>query len=293
MAFVSEQESRRLRQRHRKARIFAALCAAVTWSGVLLLAVLLYEVAVDGLGWIDWQFITSFPSRFPDRAGILSALVGTVYLIVMVAAISIPIGVSTALYLEEFANNKSRLARFIEVNISNLAGVPSIVYGLLGLAIFVRFFGMGRSLLAGALTMSLLILPVIIIASREAIKAVPMSIRYAAFSLGATRWQTTWAHVLPASFPGILTGVILALSRAIGETAPLVMIGALTFVAFLPEGPMDQFTALPIQIFNWVSRPQPEFHELAAAGIIVLLAVLLLMNATAILIRNKTERRLK
>lgn len=292
MAFVSEQEHVNLQKRHRKARIFALFCAGVTWSSVLLLAVLLFQVCVTGLGWLDWQFITSFPSRFPERAGIKSALVGTLWLIGLVAVISIPVGVSTALYLEEFAG-KGKLAKLIEVNISNLAGVPSIVYGILGLAIFVRFFALERSLVSGALTMSLLVLPTIIIASREAIMAVPQSIRYAAFSLGATRWQTTWAHVLPASFPGIMTGVILALSRAIGETAPLIMIGALTFVAFLPQGPMDSFTALPIQIYNWVSRPQAEFHELAAAGIIVLLLVLLLMNATAIYIRSKTERRLK
>lgn len=291
MAFLPEKESQRLKARHRKAKIFAGFCGLITWSGVVLLAVLLYQVSIEGFKWIDWQFLNSFPSRFPEKAGIKSALVGTFWLIILVAMISIPVGVSTALYLEEFANSKSRLNRLIEVNIANLAGVPSIVYGILGLAIFVRFFALERSLLSGALTMSLLILPVIIIASREAIKTVPMSIRYAAFSLGATRWQTAWAHVLPASFPGILTGVILALSRAIGETAPLVMIGALTFVAFLPESPMDSFTALPIQIYNWVSRPQQEFHELAAGAIVVLLAVLLLMNATAIYIRNKTERR--
>lgn len=292
MSFVSETETRNLHRRHRKARLFGYFCAAVTWSSVLLLSVLLFQVCVDGLGWLDWQFISSFPSRFPERAGIKSALVGTLWMIGLVSVISIPVGVSTALYLEEFAK-RGRLSRLIEVNIANLAGVPSIVYGILGLAVFVRFFALERSLISGALTMSLLILPVIIIASREAIRTVPMSIRYAALSLGATRWQTTWSHVLPASFPGIMTGVILALSRAIGETAPLIMIGALTFVAFLPEGPMDAFTALPIQIYNWVSRPQPEFHELAAAGIMVLLAVLLLMNATAIYIRNKTERRLK
>ncbi|MEK9648915.1 MAG: phosphate ABC transporter permease PstA [Gammaproteobacteria bacterium] len=267
-------------------------CGMVTWSGVLLLAILLYQVSIDGFRWLDWQFIDSFPSRFPERAGIKSALVGTIWLISLVALISIPVGVSTALYLEEFAG-KGKISKIIEVNIANLAGVPSIVYGILGLAIFVRYMALERSLVSGALTMSLLILPVIIIASREAIKTVPMSIRYAAYSLGATKWQTAWAHVLPASFPGIMTGVILALSRAIGETAPLIMIGALTFVAFLPEGPMDSFTALPIQIYNWVSRPQQEFHELAAAGIIILLTVLLLMNATAIYIRNKTERRLK
>ena len=253
---------------------------------------LLVQVTMDGAGWLDWQFINSFPSRIPERAGIKSALVGTLWMILMVAFIAIPIGVSAALYLEEFSK-KGRWATLIEVNITNLAGVPSIVYGILGLAIFVRFFALERSLISGALTMSLLILPVIIIASREAIRMVPMSIRYAALSLGATRWQTTWAHVLPSAFPGIMTGVILALSRAIGETAPLILIGAASFMAFLPTGPMDSFTALPIQIYSWVSRPQQEFQELAAAGILVLLTVLLLMNATAIYIRNKTEKRLK
>jgi len=292
MAFSSEQEHLNLQRRHRKALLFSRFCAAVTWSSVLLLAVLLIDIAIDGFSWLDWQFITSNPSRFPERAGILAPLVGTVYLILLVALFSVPIGISAALYLEEFSS-KGKLAKIIEVNIANLSGVPSIVYGILGLAIFVRYFGLDRSLIAGAMTMSLLVLPTIIIASREAIKTVPMSIRYAALSLGATRWQTTWAHVLPASFPGIMTGVILALSRAIGETAPLIMIGALTFVAFLPQNLMDSFTALPIQIYNWVSRPQQEFHELAAAGIIVLLAVLLLMNATAIWIRSKTEKRLK
>ena len=292
MTFNSESENRNLAKRHLKAKMFSIFCGAVTWSSVLLLAVLLFQVSVDGFRWLDWQFIDSFPSRFPERAGIKSALVGTIWLIALVALISIPIGVSAALYLEEFAK-QGRISRLVEVNIANLAGVPTIVYGILGLAIFVRFLALERSLVSGALTMSLLILPVIIIASREAIKTVPVSIRYAAYSLGATKWQTTWAHVLPSSFPGIMTGVILALSRAIGETAPLVMIGALTFVAFLPEGPMDSFTALPIQIYNWVSRPQQEFHELAAAGIIVLLIVLLLMNSTAIYIRNKTEKRIR
>ena len=292
MTFNSESENRNLAKRHLKAKMFSIFCGAVTWSSVLLLAVLLFQVSVDGFRWLDWQFIDSFPSRFPERAGIKSALVGTIWLIALVALISIPIGVSAALYLEEFAK-QGRISRLVEVNIANLAGVPSIVYGILGLAIFVRFLALERSLVSGALTMSLLILPVIIIASREAIKTVPVSIRYAAYSLGATKWQTPWAHVLPSSFPGIMTGVILALSRAIGETAPLVMIGALTFVAFLPEGPMDSFTALPIQIYNWVSRPQQEFHELAAAGIIVLLIVLLLMNSTAIYIRNKTEKRIR
>jgi len=292
MPFISAKEAENLQKRHRKARYFARFCAFITWSSVFLLGVLLYQVSVDGFQWLNWNFLTSFPSRFPEQAGIKSAIVGTLWLISLVALISIPIGISAALYLEEFAK-PGKISKLIEVNISNLAGVPSIVYGILGLAIFVRFFALERSLISGALTMSLLILPVIIIASREAIKGVPMSIRYAALSLGATRWQTTWAHVLPASFPGIMTGVILALSRAIGETAPLIMIGAMTFIAFLPAGPMDSFTALPIQIYNWVSRPQEEFRQLAAAGIIVLLSILLLMNATAIYIRTRTERRNK
>ena len=289
--FSSPAIDAQLLRRHRKARLFAQFCRLVTWMGAALLAALLFQVCVDGFKWLDWQFLTSFPSRFPYKAGVKSALVGTLWVISLVALISIPIGVASALYLEEFSS-KGRINRLIELNIANLAGVPSIVYGIIGLAIFVRGLGLERSLISGALTMSLLILPVIIIASREAIKTVPNSIRHAAFALGATRWQTTWSHVLPAAFPGILTGVILALSRAIGETAPLIMIGALTYVAFLPEGPMDSFTALPIQIYNWISRPQQEFHQLAAAAIIVLLLVLLIMNATAIFIRHKTERRL-
>lgn len=281
---------KKLCYRHRKATAFRFFCCFVTWMGVAFLAVLIYQVSLTGFKWLDIQFLTSFPSRFPYKAGIKSALVGTLWLISLVALIAIPIGVGTALYLEEFSK-KGLASRFVELNIANLAGVPSIVYGIIGLAVFVRGFALERSLISGALTMSLLILPVIIIASQEAIKSVPVSIRHAAFALGATPWQASWSHVLPASFPGIMTGVILALSRAIGETAPLIMIGALTYVAFVPEGPMDSFTALPIQIFNWVSRPQAEFHELAASAIIVLLAVLLLMNASAIWIRHKTERK--
>ena len=281
-----------LNRRHRKARFFARFCEVVTWLGTILLLVLLYQIFSDGLKWLDFDFLSSFPSRFPERAGILSALAGTLWLISLVAIISIPIGVATAIYIEEFGG-KGKLAQFIDINIANLAGVPSIVYGIIGLTIFVRGLALERSLISGALTMSLLILPVIIIASKEAIRTVPVGIRHAAIALGATQWQTVWSHVLPASFPGILTGVILALSRAIGETAPLIMIGALTYVAFVPEGPMDSFTALPIQIFNWVSRPQQEFHELAAAAIIVLLVVLLVMNSLAIFIRHKMEKKLQ
>lgn len=281
--------SDRLRRRHATTRCFRLLCAAVAWAGIVILAVLLFHVTREGIRWLDLQFLTEFPSRFPEQAGIKSALWGTVWLITLTAGISIPVGVAAAIYLEEFSP-KDRLSQLIEVNIGNLAGVPSIVYGILGLVLFVRFLALGRSVLAGSLTMTLLILPVIIIAAREALRAVPDSIRQAAFALGATRWQAVRAQVLPVALPGILTGVILALSRAIGETAPLVMIGALTYVAFVPEGPMDAFTALPIQIFNWASRPQEDFHQLAAAGIIVLLVTLLLMNATAVWIRQRAER---
>ena len=279
-----------LSRRYFKAKLFRGFCFSVAWVGVLILGVLLFHVTWEGFPWLDMQFINDFPSRFPKKEGINSALFGTLWLIGFTALFSVPIGIGAGIYLEEFGN-KNYFSRFVDLNISNLAGVPSIVYGMLGMVIFVRWFGLGESVLAGALTMSLLILPIIIIATREALRAVSGTIRQAAFALGATRWQTVYAHVLPQAFPGILTGIILALSRAIGETAPLIMIGALTYVAFVPEGPMDEFTALPIQIFNWASRPQKEFHELAAAGILVLLFVLLLMNSIAVIIRHRLENK--
>ena len=281
--------SHRLRQRQAKATFFKYFCIAVTASAVMILGILLYQIISDGYRWVDWQFMTSYPSRFPEKAGILSAFVGTLWLVSLTALLAIPTGVLAAIYLEEYAP-KNRWTQFIEVNIANVAGVPSIVFGILGLALFVRFMGLNRSVIAGAMPMSLLILPVIIIAAKEAIRAIPNSLRQAAFALGATRWQVVSAHVLPAAMPGILTGIILALSRAIGETAPLIMIGALTYVAFLPESPMDEFTALPIQIFNWTARPQETFHELAAGGIIVLLGVLLVMNALAVYIRYRGSK---
>ena len=282
--------SRNLTNRYIIAKIFHGFCFTVAWSGVLILGVLLFHVTQEGIQWLDLQFLSDFPSRFPAKAGIHSALIGTLWLISLTAFFSVPIGIGAGLYLEEFTKN-NRIRQFVDLNISNLAGVPSIVYGMLGLVIFVRWFELNQSVLAGSLTMSLLILPVIIISTREALRAVPNTIRQAAFALGATRWQTIYAHVLPAAFPGILTGIILALSRAIGETAPLIMIGALTYVAFVPDGPMDDFTALPIQIFNWASRPQQQFHELAAAGILVLLFVLLLMNSIAVFIRHSLEKK--
>lgn len=281
--------SMHLKRRHMAAAIFKFACMLVTWSVVTILGLLIYKVVAQGMPWLDSQFLNNFPSRFPEKAGIKSALYGTVWLVSMTAMFAIPTGVLAAIYLEEYAPN-NRLTRIININIANLAGVPSIVYGILGLAIFVRFMGLERSLLSGALTMGLLILPVIVIAAKEAIRSVPGSLKQAAYALGATRWQVVRSHVLPSATPGILTGVILALSRAIGETAPLIMIGALSYVAFVPEGPMDEFTALPIQIFNWTARPQEQFHELAAAAIMVLLTILIIMNAIAVYIRYRGSK---
>lgn len=281
----------RLRLRRALGAVFRVACLAATLVGIVALAVLLVDVWRDGASALSWTFLSSFPSRFAERAGILSALAGSLWVLVLTAALAFPLGVGTAIWLEEYAP-RNRWTAMVQTNIANLAGVPSIVYGLLGLALFVRWLGMGRSVLAGAATLTLLVLPIIIIAAREAIRAVPVSIRHGAYALGATRWQTVRSHVLPLAMPGILTGVILALSRAVGETAPLIVVGAAAFVPFVPAGPLDDFTVLPIQIYNWISRPQPEFHTLAAAGIIVLLIVLLSMNAVAILLRNRYRKRM-
>jgi phosphate transport system permease protein len=270
-------------------RVFLAICIAATLSGILALVVLLATVAVDGVSRVSWDFLNSFPSRFPERAGIKAALYGTVWMMALTALFAVPVGIAAAIYLEEFAP-RNWVTKVIETNINNLAGVPSIIYGLLGLTVFVRIMDLGRSVMAGSLTMALLVLPIIIVASREGLRSVPPSIREASLALGATRWQTVWAQVLPPAMPAIMTGVILALSRAIGEAAPLIMIGALTFLAFTPDDPLDQFTVLPIQIYNWISRPQAGFSEAAAAAIVVLLVVLLSMNALAILLRNHFER---
>ncbi len=269
---------------------FAILCLAATGVAIAALAVLLVKVTDQGIGRVSWDFINSFPSRKPEEAGIKAALYGTIWLMGLTAAFAVPVGLGAAIYLEEYAP-RNWLTRVIQVNIANLAGVPSIVYGLLGLALFVRALQLERSVLAGALTMSLLVLPIIIVASQEALRAVPSSIREAAYALGASRSQVVFRQVAPAALPGMMTGIILALSRAIGETAPLIMIGALLFVPFTPSGPFSRFTVLPIQIFNWASRPQKEFQQNAAAGIIVLLAVLLTMNSIAIVLRNRFQRR--
>jgi phosphate transport system permease protein len=275
--------------RKKRATYFLWACRGVTSLSIFILGVLLFHILSEGLAWLNVEFLNRFPSRFPAKAGIKSALFGSLWLISMTAFISVPVGVATAFYLEEYAP-KNKLTRFFQVNIANLAGMPSIVYGLLGLTIFVRFFNLDRSLWSGSLTLSLLILPVIIIASGEAIRQVPDSIRLGAFALGARRWQVILGQLLPASLPGIMTGVILALSRAIGESAPLIMVGAFSYIAFIPEGPGDPFTALPIQIFNWAGRPQEDFHGIAAAGIIVLLGVLFVMNFVAVMIRQKFQR---
>jgi phosphate transport system permease protein len=290
MSLAPARPAASLAARRRGGRIFGLVGLLTTSIALLLLLVLLVDVAIDGWPWLSARLVTNFPSRFPEQAGLRSALQGTGWLMLITALVAFPLGVGAAIYLEEYAAD-TRLARFIELNIANLAGVPSIIYGLLGLGLFVRALGLGRSLLAGALTMSLLILPILIVASREAIRAVPRSLRHASLALGATRWQTVRHHVLPYAMPGILTGTILAMSRAIGETAVLITIGALTFIAFDPRGPLDVFTVLPIQIFNWVSLPQKDFHDLAAAGIIVLLVVLLAMNATAIWLRIRLQQR--
>jgi phosphate transport system permease protein len=282
----------RLARRRAVGRIFLAFAVLATGLGVAALVYLLHSVAGEGLETLTLDFLTNFPSRFAHKAGIKAALFGSAYIALLTALFAVPLGVGAAVYLEEFAAD-TRLRRLIDVNIANLAGVPSIVYGMLGLAVFVRAMGFGRSLLAGALTMALLILPIIIVAAREALKAVPGSVRSAAYALGATRWQAVRAHVLPAALPGIMTGVILAMARATGETAPLILIGALNFVAFTPEGPLDSFTVLPIQIYNWASRPQEEFHAIAASGIIVLLGVLLATNAAAIVLRYRFQRKVQ
>lgn len=322
----------RLAVRHRLGTVFEWVCRLSTWLGLLILAVLLAAIGWQAAGWLDWDFLISYDSWQAEQAGILPGLWGSLWLVLFTALISVPIGAGAAIYLEEFAGD-NWLTRVIRINLANLAGVPSIVYGILGLTVFVRMFGafqgaeralalslgfaelriplpLGRTVIAGALTLSLLILPIVIIAAQEALRAVPASIRHASYALGATEWQTVRHQVLPAAMPGIATGVILALSRAIGETAPLVMVGAAAYVDFSPggiespadlvrhpqgalEAPFDRFTALPIMIFNWVFHPETEYQHVAAAGIVVLLAVLLAMNAVAIYIRQRFQRRMR
>lgn len=322
--------------------LFAVVCWLATWSSVLVLVALLGAISLQAVGWLNWQFLTSFDSRFPAKAGILSGILGTLWVILFTIILSVPIGVGAAVYLEEYAPD-NWITRFIRTNLANLAGVPSIVYGILGLTVFVRMFGLfgpngyieqwtgvrlggffwsehydsyliplpfGRVVMSGAMTLTLLILPVVIIASQEALRGIPSSLRHASIALGATRWQTIRHQVLPAATPGILTGLILSISRAIGETAPLVMLGAMTFVYFAPgdvdsfgylaehpegliKAPFDTFTVIPIQIFNWVRQSKPEFKNVAAAGIVVLLVILLILNGIAVYLRQRSNRHLR
>lgn len=280
------------RRRALLSQVFAVVCLAATALCVLVLVILIWEILWNGIPWLNSKFLTSFPSRFPEKAGIAPALASSVWLIVLTALISVPIGVGAAVYLEEYAP-ASRWRNIVQLNIANLAGVPSIVYGILGLGLFVRALALERSILAGALTLTLVVLPIVILAAQESLRAVPDSIRGASYALGATRWQTVWYQVLPAATPGIMTGVILAISRALGEAAPLVAMGAAAFISFVPVSPTDQFSALPVVIYDWASRPQPEFHHVAAAAIVVLLTVLILLNATAVYVRYRYGQRIR
>ncbi len=326
MSNLPEFQSR-LASRHRWGRIFEAFCLSATLFGLIMLAILMISIVWKSWGWLDGSFFTNFDSRKPEEAGVKAALWGSLWLLLLTAIFTIPIGIGAAVYLEEYAK-KNRLTSFIQLNLANLAGVPSIVYGILGLSVFVRMFGafpleekkvlelslwfttleiplpFGPTIISGALTLSLLILPVVIIAAQESLRSVPPSLRHAALALGATEWQTIRSQVLPASVPGIATGVILALSRAMGETAPLLMIGAVSFIATTPGGiesfgdiirnpgsllevPFSRFTCLPMKVYDWISFAKPAFQHVAAAGIIVLMGALLLMNATAVFIRQR------
>jgi phosphate transport system permease protein len=273
-------------------KLFKYFGLACTFFGLIVLAILIFEIFIEGFRRISWDFLSNFPSRIPEKAGILSALAGSLWIMVLTALIAIPIGIAAGIYLEEYGKKKF-WSSIIEINITNLAGVPSIIYGLLGLQVFGYLLGMGGSILAGSFTLALLILPIIIVSTRESIKAVPKTIREASYALGATKWQTIWYAVLPSGMSGIITGIILALSRAIGEAAPLIVVGALAYVPFVPDSPNSEFTVLPIQIFNWVSRPQKGFMINSSAAIIILLAITFLLNGIAVYLRIRREKKVK
>jgi phosphate transport system permease protein len=304
-AMPQEAIEQALKQRKRRDGWFALAGLLIMLAAVMTLVLLLAQLLVDGLPRLSLEFFVEFPSRFPQRAGIYSAWIGTLLVMLVTAIVAVPLGVAAGLYLEEYAR-RNWLTDLIEINVSNLAGVPSIIYGLLALGLFVNRFSLGQSIAAAGLTLALLIMPVVIVATREAIRAVPRSMREAAYAMGTTQWQMVAHHVLPYSTGSILTGIIIGLSRAIGETAPVITIGALTFIAFLPEAPIGgdfpfinfnwldaPFTVLPIQIFNWLSRPQTEFHANAAAAALVLIALTLCMNASAIYLRYRYRRRVQ
>lgn len=291
-ATIAELFADNLAKRHIKGKLFKLTIIASIVVAIAMLGILLWRVAEQGAPWLSFDFLTRFPSRMPERAGIKSALVGSASIIALTAVFSVILGLGAAVYLEELAP-RGKISRLIELNIANLAGVPSLVYGILGLAVFVRFLHFERSILAAACTLAIMILPIIVISAREALRTVPVNIRMAALALGATPWQAVWSHVLPAAMPNVLTGIILALSRALGEAAPLIIVGGVTYIAFLPESVFDAFTTLPIQIFNWAGRPQEEFQGIAAAGIMVLLGVVLITNSIAITMRNRMEKNTK
>ncbi|UOR12303.1 phosphate ABC transporter permease PstA [Halobacillus amylolyticus] len=272
-------------------KLMMAVFFTATMIGLIFLGLLIYRVLTQGIGYLSWDYITSFPAPYPEEAGIWAGLIGSIMLMVIIAVFAVTIGVCTAIYLEEYAPN-NKLTEFIRINIQNLAGVPSIVFGLLGLTFFVYMFGIGYRLLAGGLTMALLVLPVIVVAAQESIRSVPNELREASLGMGASKWQTIARIILPAALPGMLTGTIIALSRAIGETAPLIIVGAATAIYTLPDSLLSKYTVMPIQIYNWTGRPQEEWQHVAAAGIVVLLIVLLMMNAIAVGIRNKFQKRL-
>lgn len=291
-------------KRIRQDAIFNVVGIVCMLIGIVTLVALLVDLFIDGIGVINWQFMTSFPSRFAERAGILSSWVGTILIMIVTGATAVPLGIAAGVYLEEYAP-KNRITGFIEINIANLAGVPSIIYGLMALGLLVYQFGLGQSVLAGGLTLAFLILPIVIVATREALRTIPQGIRDGALALGSSKWQVVRHHLLPYSTGGILTGVIIALSRAIGETAPLITIGALTFIAFLPDSPIQAeapflsldwiwspFSVLPIQMFNWTSRPDAPFHHNAAGAGLILIVATLSMNAVAIVIRYRVRKRI-
>lgn len=302
---MMQSQNSNLKKRKIKEFIFVCSALMFLFLALLTLVALVVDLAITGVPRVSWEFLTEFPSRFPERAGILSAWVGTLCVMMVTALCAIPLGVAAGVYLEEYAP-KNFITSFIELNIVNLAGIPSIIFGLMALGLFVYRFGFGQSILTAGLTLGLLVLPIVIVATREALRTIPNSIREAAFAVGATRWQVIQHHLLPYSTGGILTGVIIALSRAIGETAPLITVGALTFIAFLPTAPVqsdfpfvsaqwlnDPFTVMPIQMFNWISRPQSEFHINAAATGTILLVMTLLMNGVAIYIRHYFRKRVR
>ena len=272
-----------------KNKLAHILFSFAAWVGVLILLVLLFDLVKRGAQYINLDFFRNFPSRFAAKSGILPAMAGSVWIVLLTALIAIPVSIGAALYLEEYAAD-NQLTRFIKINISNLAGVPSIVYGIFGLSIFVRTLGFGRSILSGALTMSLLIMPIVIVSAQETLRTIPQALRHGSYALGASKWQTIVKVVIPSAIPGFLTGVILAVSRALGESAPLLLVGAFSYVSNLPQGPMDSFIALPIQIYTWMSKPSAAFKDVTAAAILVLMVLLLVLNAAAIILRNKFQQ---